>query len=118
MSTATRSTLSNGSALNGGHTGSVGDLSQAEQESLLFELVREIYRRNPGEGIIPLINAQGEWVGNLVSPEQPAADADRLFAEMPPQSRHAIMKPLLDIDFDDALTDEEVQAILKPDSPA
>jgi hypothetical protein len=108
-------TTLNGSGTAQTRNGSVAMLSIEEQENLFFDLVREIYRRNAGEGIIPLVNRKGEWLGNLVSPEQPAAAADRVFAEMPPQTRRAIMKPLLDFDFDDTLTDEEVTNLLKPD---
>jgi hypothetical protein len=103
METATTETLA--------RIGCVSALPLQDQEHLFFDHLREIYRRNPGEKIIPLVDRNGKWLGNLVSPEQPAADADRLFAEMTPETRHAIMKPLLDFDFDDTLTDEEVANI-------
>ena len=108
METTIESTASNGVGLSTSRNGSFLALPLEDQDQLLFDLVSEVYRRNPGEAVIPLVNRKGEWLGNLVSPDQPAAAADRLFAEMPPQTRQAIMKPLLDVDFDDTLTDDEV----------
>jgi hypothetical protein len=114
METAIQSSNLNGAALNGALQAHLHSLSPEDQENLLFELLREVYRQNPGEYVIPLVDRNREWLGNLVSPEQPAAAADRLFTEMTPETRHAIMKPLLDIDLDDTLTEKEVKQILEP----
>jgi len=96
--------------------GAPHSLKAEEQDDLFFELVREIFQRHPGESVIPLVNRYGEWLGNLVSPEQPTATADRVYAEMPAQTRRAIMKPHAEIDFNDTFTDAEVDWLLKPDS--
>ncbi len=118
METTTKPTAANGITSCEPRDNTLAALSPDDQEQMFFDLLREIYRRNPGDAVIPLVSRNGEWLGNLVSPNQPAAAADKLFAQMPPQTREAIMKPLLDFDFDDTLSDDEVTNLLKPDSPA
>ncbi len=80
---------------------------------LVSDLIREIFRRNPGEMIIPLKDLNGEWLGNLVSPQAPTAAADRVYSQMPPEERQAMMKPLLNFDPHDTLSDDEVADIIK-----
>jgi hypothetical protein len=112
METATQPTTPNGAG--GDRNGSPLTISAEEREKLLCDLLREVFRNNPGETVIPLVDGNGEWLGNLVAPGTPAAEADRLYAELPPQTRQEIMRPLLEVDLGDTLTEEEVKELLKP----
>jgi hypothetical protein len=116
MDTATKPASSNGAGA--GDDGRIPGLSPEMREKILCDLLREVFRSHPGETIIRLLDGNGEWLGNLVAPGAPAADADRLYAELPPQTRQEIMRPLLEVDLDDTLTDEEVKELLKPESRA
>ena len=66
---------------------------------------------------IPLHTADGQWLGNFVRPGEPAAAADRAFAELIPEQREALMKSYLDLDLDDVLDDRELDAVRTAGGP-
>lgn len=78
----------------------VRSLPEGFKAAVLEALFRDFLESMPGEQIIPLHTADGQWLGNFVRPGEPAA-ADRAFAELIPEQREALMKPYLDLDLDD-----------------
>jgi hypothetical protein len=93
----------------------IRSLPEAFKASLLSELIREIAQQNRNSGVIPLRSPAEEWLGNLVLPGEPAAKADRDYFEFDAETRQMIMKAYLDLDLDDILSDEEMEAIAKGD---
>lgn len=89
----------------------VKSLSPEEKTMLLESLVRELIQMNEGWEVIPLESARGEWLGNLVTTKAPAAEADRHYAQLPAESRLALMKPYIEFDWNDVLTEEEMNAL-------
>lgn len=88
-----------------------------DQEAVLDALFRKFLTVHPSAGTIPVRSTNGEWLGNFVRPGEPASAADRVFAELAPPMRQALMQPYLDLDLDNVLSDEQLEAITAGELP-
>lgn len=89
-------------------------LSPEVKEELLIGLLRELMQIQGAFGEIPLHTEAGEFIGCFMPPAAVHARNEQLLAQMPPNVREAMTRPLPpDFDPDDCLTDEEVDAITR-----
>ena len=91
----------------------VESLSADDKQAVLDALLREVIARHAGAGVVSMNTLQGEWIGTLMVADHRAAAADQIYARLIPETRESLMKPFLDFDWDNTLSDEEVDAILR-----
>jgi hypothetical protein len=84
----------------------VRSLPEGFKAAVLEALFRDFLDTAPDAHTIPLHTTDGQWLGNFVRPGEPAAAADRVFAELIPEERVLLMKPYLDLDLDDVMSDD------------
>lgn len=89
----------------------VKSLAPAEQDAVLASLIENMYVDRGWTGTRPLTTAGGRTLGYLLPPDSDLEWA-KMLAQMPPEMRENVLKPPpTDIDWDDCLTDEELEEI-------
>jgi hypothetical protein len=90
----------------------VKSLPPEAKQAVFLALLREVLALSGGTGLIPVTDEDGRPLGYYVPPEAAKARAEALLAEMPPEVREAMTRPLPpDFDPDDCLSDEELEVI-------
>jgi hypothetical protein len=90
-------------------------LAPEEKEAVFIALLQELIEVNGGgHGLIPFQTADGKSLGYYVPPEASRQRYEQMLAEMPPEVREMMTKPLPpDLDFDDAIPIEDLIASLR-----
>ena len=89
----------------------VRTMSPEDKEDVFVALLRELIVMNGGKGLIPVQASDGKSLGYYVPPEAARVRWEHFLAEMPPNVRETMTKPLHDLDLDDCLTDVELAAL-------
>jgi hypothetical protein len=85
----------------------VRSLSPEDKEEILVVLLKELIEINGGEGLITF-NRPGESLGYYVPPKAAQERYEKMMAELPPEVRQALEKPLPpDFDPEDSIPAEE-----------
>lgn len=95
----------------------VRSIPESMKAAILGELLGELVARHRDHGIVPVQAADGGLIGTLVIAETAAAAADDMYTRLLPAERLALLKPYLDFEWDNCLTDEQVRDMLTAASP-
>jgi hypothetical protein len=76
------------------------------------ELVRRLVAAHRDGESVPLRLSTGEVVGTLLFHRPEAAAADEYYTQLPAPARAEMMRPLVEFDWDNCLTDEQVNALV------
>ncbi len=83
-----------------------------DKQAVFLALLREAVSWNGDAGLLPIDDEDGRPFGYYVTQKVAQERWDRLVADMPPEVREHMLKPLpADFDPDDCLTEEEMEAI-------
>lgn len=82
------------------------------KHAVFLALLREALQFNGESGLLPIDDEDGRPFGYYVPPPAAAARADAFAAQMPPEVRDCLLRPMPDLNLDDTLSDEEVGAII------
>ncbi len=94
----------------------VRSLSPEDKEEVFISLLKELIEINGGEGLIPL-DRPGEPLGYYVPPKAAQERFEKMMAELPPEVREALEKPLPpDFDPEDSLPADEAWRRIKEQS--
>ncbi len=92
-------------------------LAPATKREVLCQLLRELKAEEPESELYPIEAAGGERLGLFLPADTAAAEADAMYAQLVPETRIAAMEPYTSFDWDNVLTDEQLDALLKGESP-
>ncbi len=92
-------------------------LAPATKREVLCQLLRELRAEEPGSDLVPIESVDGERLGMFLPADTAAAEADAMYAQLVPETRIAAMEPYTSFDWDNVLTDGQLNALLKGESP-
>jgi hypothetical protein len=88
-------------------------LSVEEQEAVFLALLEKVLEVNKGDGKILLRTPDGRSLGYLTPPEVEKEQTEVFFASMTPMERGWLANPIGPVDWNDRLTQEELDAITR-----
>jgi hypothetical protein len=92
-------------------------LPPQEKQAVFLALLREALAINGDRGLMPIDDEDGNPFGYYVPPKAARAEYERFLAQMPPNVREAMTRPLPDLDRSQLLTPDELLAQLRSEEP-
>ncbi len=92
-------------------------LAPETKREVLCQLLRDLQDEAGSEPVV-VESGSGERFGVFLPTDSPAADADAMYAQLVPETRIAAMEPYTSFDWDNVLTDEQLDAVLTGESPS
>jgi hypothetical protein len=80
---------------------------------VLRELLSELAQSNLDNDSVDVEDADGQFLATVAFAHSAAVAADRMYADLDARTRMELMKSFLEFDWDDCLSDAEVDAIMK-----
>ncbi len=88
---------------------------EAFRDALLCELLRMKTLAEPECAVFPVVDTNGQPFGLFLHSESATA-ADAMYAQLDSVTRTHMMKPYVDLDWNDCLTDEQLDTLTREPS--